>query len=156
MVSAAASTDAAIRWLDLDVVADVAIVAGGRRIARPPHVWSADCPGEQMIEIRFHRPTSVRRLRVVSGEVEYSRTQEMTMWASLHRGERHLEVLRHQFDCSPNGATKQVEEYALQLDHVSRLQLRIVPSIDGRRAVARVSEVCVAAAEQTLSGGRIK
>ena len=134
-----------IQWLDLDAVADVTIVAGGQRFARVPRCWSADRPGEQTIEIRFHHPTTVRHLRVVSSELESSRTQEMTVWASLHRGERHREVLRQQFNFSPNGATQQVEQYAVQLEDVSTIQLRIVPSIDGRQAVARVSELRVAA-----------
>ena len=58
------------QWLDLDIVADVAIVAGGRHVARVPRFWSADCPGEQMIEIRFHHRIPVRRFRVVSSEVD--------------------------------------------------------------------------------------
>jgi len=132
------------QWLDLDVVADVAIVAGGRRVARVPGMWSADSPGEQMIEIRFHQRTPVRRLRVVSSEVKESRTQEMTIWASLRGGERHREVLRQQFNFSPNGTTEEVEEYALELEDVSTIQLRIVPSIDGRPVVAHVSELRVA------------
>ena len=144
--SGIAPSDSEIQWLELDSVADVTIVAGGRRAARAPRCWSADIAGEQTIEIRFHQPTPVHRLRVVSSEVEQARTQAMTIWASSHRGERHREVLRQQFNFSPNGATEEVEEYALQLEDVSTLQLRIVPSIDGRHSVARVTELCVASA----------
>jgi hypothetical protein len=133
-----------IRWLDLDAFADVKIVAAGRHVDRSLGAWSADCPGEQMIEIRFHHPTPVSRVRVVSSEFEQSRTQEITLWASLHRGQQHREVLRHQFSFSPNGATEEVGEYALGLDGVSVIQLRIVPSIDGQPAVARVTEFRVA------------
>lgn len=57
------------RWLDLDELADITIVVDGERVARSPHEWTADCPGEQMIEIRFRQSTSVSRLRVVSWEV---------------------------------------------------------------------------------------
>ena len=133
-----------IRWLDLDAFADVKIVAAGRDVDRTLGAWSADCPGEQMIEIRFHHPTSVSRVRVVSSEFEQSRTQEITVWASLHRGQQHREVLRQQFRFSPHGATEEVGEYALRLDGVSVIQLRIVPSIDGQPAVARVTEFRVA------------
>ena len=133
------------RWLDLDELADVTIIVDGERVVRSPHGWAADCPGEQMIEIRFRHSTSVSRLRVVSWEVEQSRTQEMTIWACLRRGERHREVVRQRFNFSPGGATAQVEEYALHLTDVSALQVRIVPCIDGRRAVARVSELRVGA-----------
>ena len=143
-ISIARTMSADIKWLDLDVLADVTIVAGGRRVDRSLGVWSAACPGEQVIEIRFHLPTPVSRMRVVTSEIERSRTQETTIWASLDRGERHREVLRHQFNFSPNGATEEVEEYALQLEDVSAIQLRIVPSIDGEPAVACVTELRVA------------
>lgn len=133
-----------VPWLDLDLVADIAIVAGGRRVVPAPGCWSAPDPGEQMIEIRFHRRTPLRRLRIVSSECNESRTQELTVWVSVRGGERHREVLRQQFNFSPDGATEEVEEYVLELEDVSRIQVRIVPSIDGRRAVARVSEVRVA------------
>ena len=61
-------------------------------------------------------------------------------------GERHREVLRQQCNFSRDGAREQVEEYALQIEDVSTIQLRIVPSIDGRPAVAHVSELRVASA----------
>ena len=96
-----------------------------------------------MIEIRFRRPTTVSRVRVVS-RAEQSRTQELTIWASLRRGERHREVLRQQFDFRP-GATEHAQEYVMQLEDVSALQVRIVPSIDGRPAAACVTELQVAA-----------
>ena len=130
-----------IRWLDLDAFADVKIVAAGRDVDRTFGAWSADCPGEQMIEIRFHHPTSVSRVRVVSSEFEQSRTQEITVWASLDRGQ-HREVLRQQFSFSPNGATEEVGEYALRLERVSVIQLRIVPQhrwTAGRRTRDRIS-----------------
>jgi len=133
-----------IEWLDPELIADVAIVCRGRRIARPRGVWSGDSPGEQMIEMRFHDPMFVRLLRIISSEPEQSRTQEMTVWASLHRGEQHREVVRQRFNFSPLGATEEIEEYIVQLEDVSAIQLRIVPSIDGRCAVARVDGVWLA------------
>lgn len=133
------------RWLDLDVLADVTIMAGGTRVARSPGSWSRDCPGEQMIVIRFRHPTTVSRLRLVVCEIERSCTQTLAIWASSHRGERHREVLRQQFDFSPSGAREHVEEFAVQLEDVTVLQVRIVPSTDGPRAVARLSELHVAA-----------
>jgi hypothetical protein len=42
------------------------------------------------------------------------------------------------FNFSPLGATEAIEEHVVQLEDVSAIQLRMVPSIDGRRAVARV------------------
>jgi hypothetical protein len=98
-----------VKWLDLDVLADVTIIAGGRRVDHSLGMWSADCPGEQMIEIRLRHPMPVRRTRVVSSEIERSRT-----------------------------ATEEVEEYAVQLEEVSAIRLRIVPSIDGQPAMTQL------------------
>jgi hypothetical protein len=134
-----------IQWLDLDALAEITIVAGARRVGGHVGAWSAECPGEQLIEIRFHQPTSVSRLKVVSSEAEQSRTQEITIWTSWHRGERHREVKRQQFRFSPNRATEQIAEWDLQLVDVSAIHVRIVPSTDGHPAVVQVSELRVAA-----------
>lgn len=152
-ITAAPPLTEEVEWLALDAVADVTIVARGQRCNPMPSMWSADCPGEQVVEIRFRQPTSVRRLRVVSQETEQTRTQEMTIWASVHRGERHREMLRQQFNFSPHGATQEIEDYALQLDAVSDIQIRIVPDIDGSPAVARISELRVASSQKAVDGG---
>lgn len=136
--------DEQIEWLNLDEVAEVTIVSGGRRMPRSSGVWSINAPGEQIIEIRFHEPTSVSHLRFISSEFEQARTQETTIWASLNRGEQHREVTRQQFNFSPYGATEEIEEYSPWLEAVSAIQLRVVPSIDGRLAVARIGGVWVA------------
>lgn len=133
-----------IEWLDPDLIADVTLVCGGRRIARSRGVWSSDSPGEQIIEMRFHEPMSVSLLRIISSELQQSRTQEMTVWASLHRGEQHREVVRQRFNFSPIGPTEEIEQFVVQLEDVSAIQLRVVPSIDGRRAIARIGGVWVA------------
>ena len=133
-----------VPWLDIRAVADVTMTVGGRRVAPAPSAWTADTPGEQLIDVRFQHPTAVRRIRLVSSETEHSRTQEMTIWASLLRGERHREVLRQQFNFTPHGATLQVEDYGLELNDVSSIQVRIVPSIDGAPAIACVKELQIA------------
>ena len=133
------------QWLAVETVAHVTITVGGQRVAHTPGHWSADSPGEQLIEVRFHRATSLSRMRVCSVEREQSRTQEMTVWATLNRGEQHRELVRQQFTFSPGGATEEVEEYEFDLQSVSAIQVRIVPSIDGRPAVARVSDLRFAA-----------
>ena len=133
-----------VRWLDLDALATVTIVVGRRHVVPGHGRWSADSPGEQLIDVRFHQPTSVGRLRVVSSEGEQARTQELTIWASLRRGEQHREVLRRLFTFNPHGATEEVEEHTLQLEGVSAIQVRIVPCVDGSPAVAHVRELRIA------------
>jgi hypothetical protein len=152
--STAAEAAAPSSWLDLDAVASMTIVAGGRRMTRTAGAWSADCPGEQLIEVRFRQPVLVRRVRVVTCETAQSRrTEEMTVWASFHRGERHREVLRQQFTFGRDGAMERVEDYTLDLEEVDAIQVRIVPDIDGRPAVARVTELAVASTANTAHAG---
>lgn len=133
----------AVDWLDLDTRATVTITARGERLPRVRPLWSAECPGEQLIEIRFRHPTAVRRLRIVTTEAEQSRTQELIVSVSVHRGERH-HVLQQRFTFSPDHATEETQDYALELDEVSAIRVRIVPSVDGYAATARVRELRVA------------
>ncbi len=141
-------------WLDLNALAEITIVAGARRVGGRVGAWSADWTGEQLIELRFHKPTSVSRLRMVSAEAEQSRTQEITIWASWHRGERHREVKRQQFRFSPTGATEEIADWDLQLVDVSTLHVRIVPSTDGQPSVVHVSELRIAAMSQASRAKR--
>jgi hypothetical protein len=66
------------------------------------------------------------------------RTQEFVLRASTLDGER--EVVRQQFTFSPPTTSVQREEYAASLEGVTRLELTIVPAIDGSEAIAAVKE----------------
>jgi len=133
-----------IEWLDLDEVAEVTIVSRGPRMPRSGGIWSIDAPGEQLIEIRFHKLMYVSHLRLISSEIEQVRTQEIAVWTSLNRGEQHRELLRQRFNFSPTVQLRKSKSTPRGLGIVSAIQLRVVPSIDGRRAVARIGGVWVA------------
>ena len=131
--------DTTARWMDLDQIAHI-------RTTFPQPLeqgWIADAPGEQTLEVHFHQPTTVRRLRLVFTEPEASRTQEFTIWSSRRGDESPREVLRQQFNFSPGGATRQVEEYQVDLPQVDVITVRVVPSIDGAPALARVAELMI-------------
>jgi hypothetical protein len=102
--------------------------------------WRAGEKGEQQIRIIFDQPISVRRihLRFVAGEVE--RTQEFTIrWASAEGGPPK-EVVRQQWNFSPEGSTSEVEDYAVFLDGVSALELAITPDLGRGEAPATLAE----------------
>ena len=120
------TSESAPEWLDLPRTARVTVTSHTARV-------------------QFFTPMHVRRLRLVFSETQQSRTQEFTVWATLHRGEQHKEVVRQQFNFSPQGATQEVEEYATDLADVSVLEVRIVPSIDGAPSLPRLTEFRVAA-----------
>lgn len=129
-------------WTDLEKVARSTLVAkgGGRRLVTHG-AWSAEHVGEHTIDIQFHAPVTLRRLRVVFEETAVARTQELTIWATLCRGEQHKEVVRRTFTFSPTGATRNVTDHACTLEDVSAIQLRIVPDIDGRPGRALIASL---------------
>jgi hypothetical protein len=106
--------------------------------------WRASEPGEQVVRVVFRSPRSIRRVRVVFKDAAAHRTQEFTLSWSSHRGETHREMVRQQFNFSPRGATQEVEEYEVELQDVTWLELRIVPDIQGGDALASVAEFKIA------------
>ena len=102
--------------------------------------WRAAESGEQVIRVAFRHPTSLRRIRVVFHEITRDRTQEFTLVWSSHRGETHREIVRQQFNFSRFGATREVEEYEVELHDVTWLELRIVPDVQGGTALASLEE----------------
>ncbi len=104
--------------------------------------WRADAPGPQTIILTWPAPISIKRIRLVFEEHSQARTQEFVVRAATTEGER--EIVRQQFTFSPPGTTVEHEEYTTSLDAVSRLELVIVPAIDGASAVATLREWRVA------------
>jgi hypothetical protein len=100
--------------------------------------WRAGAPGPQTISLAWRAPISIRRIRLVFEEHSHARTQEFVVRAATGDGER--EIVRQQFTFSPPGTTVEREEYATNLDGVSRLELAIVPAIDRGSAVATLRE----------------
>ena len=100
--------------------------------------WRAAAAGPQTIGLAWPEPIAIRRIRLVFEERTHARTQEFVLRASTPGGER--EIVRQQFTFSPPGTTVECEEYATNLDTVSRLELVIVPAIDGGDAVATLRE----------------
>ena len=107
-----------------------------------PSGWRAGRPGPQTITLTWPAPIAIRRIRVVFEETSRARTQEFVLRATTSEGAR--EIVRQQFTFSPPGTTVEREEYATNLDTVSRLELVIVPAIDDGNAVAVLRELRIA------------
>jgi hypothetical protein len=128
--------------MDLAAMARVSATKGEATPGWPASgAWVADGPGERTVEVRFHKPATVRRIRLVFEERAQARTQEFTVVALSHRGERHQQVVRQQFTFSPGGATREVEEYATELVEVSAIQIRIIPDISHGPAAASLAKL---------------
>jgi hypothetical protein len=100
--------------------------------------WRAATAGPQTISLIWAVPIRLQRIRLVFEEPSQTRTQEFVLRASTRTGER--EIVRQQFTFSPPTTTVEREEYVAELDEVARLQLEIIPAIDGGDAVATLKE----------------
>ena len=138
-------------WLDIERWAQVEItseeVAFSIESALIPNTgpgWRAAQPGEQTIRLLFDEPLRLRRLHLEFNEYEQARTQEFVLRWSADRGQSYREILRQQYNFSPPGATREVEDYEIDLDGVTVLEMRIVPDISGGSAVASLTQLRVA------------
>ena len=138
-------------WLDIEGLAQVEInsedVNFSIESALIPDTgpgWRAGQPGEQTIRLLFDEPQRLRRIHLVFEEHERERTQEFVLRWSPDGGQSYREILRQQYNFSPPGATGEVEDYDLDLDGVTVLEIRIVPDISGGSARASLAKLRVA------------
>jgi hypothetical protein len=104
------------------------------------HGWRAAQPGEQLLRLLFDTPQHSTLIRVAFVDADQERVQEFTLrWSSDHGG-AHTEIVRQQFAFSPSGATREVEEYAVDLHGVTDLELHLIPDMSGRPVVATLAE----------------
>ena len=97
--------------------------------------WRAENSGLQVIRITFGEPKTIRRIQLEFRESQFERTQEFTLHATAAGGER-TEVIRQQWTFSPQGSTQEVEDYRLNLNNISILELTINPDLNHGRAQA--------------------
>lgn len=124
-------------WLDLGRLARVEVTsedpAHPVEAALAPGTapgWRAAGPGEQAVRLAFDEPVRLRRVRLVFREEAEARTQEFVLRWSPDGGRSYRQVVRQQFNFSPPGTTHETEEYRVELDGVTALELRIVPDIN--------------------------
>ena len=138
-------------WLDIERLAQVEItseVVGhpieSALIPGTGSGWRAAQPGEQTIRLRFDEPLRIKRIRLVFHEDDHERTQEFVLRWSPDGGQSYREILRQQYNFSPPAATREVEDYNIDLAGVTVLELRIVPDISGGTAKASLAQLRVA------------
>jgi hypothetical protein len=138
-------------WLDLDRVAQVEITSEDAdypiEAALIPGTgpgWRAAHPGEQLIRLLFDAPRSLRRIHLIFHEDEHERTQEFALRWSPDGGQSYREILRQQYNFSPPAATRQVEDYEINIDGVTVLELKIVPDLSGGPTRASLAQLRLA------------
>jgi hypothetical protein len=132
------------RWLDLEHLAEVEITS--EEVGRPIESaltggsgpgWQADEAGEQTIRLLFDHPQTVQRIHLAFEEDNLERTHQFVLRWSADGGRSFREIVRQQYTFSPPDTTREVEDYAVNLDKVTVLELSIIPDIS--RGDARAS-----------------
>jgi hypothetical protein len=138
-------------WLDLERLAQVEITSEdadypieSALIPGTGSGWRAAQPGEQTVRLLFDEPLRLTRIHLVFHEGERERTQEFVLRWSSDGGQSYREIVRQQYNFSPPDAAPQVEDYDVDLDGVTALELKIVPDISRGSARASLAELRVA------------
>jgi hypothetical protein len=130
-------------WLDLEQIAQVELTSEDpahpiEAALRSEHGvgWRAEDSGPQRIRLAFDQPQLLRRIKLIFHEGEQMRTQEFVLRWSADGGHSYQEVLRQQFTFSPISTTQEIEDYQVNLQGVTVLELQIIPDIAGGSARA--------------------
>lgn len=106
--------------------------------------WRAAGAGTQTLRLVFGQPLSLRRIHVDFVERERERTQQHVLRWSPDGGQSFHEIVRQQWNFSPNGSTLEAEDYRVELSGVTVLELAIIPDISGGDARASVAALRLA------------
>ena len=101
-------------------------------------------PGKQTIRLLFDTAYRISRIQLVFQENELERTPEFVLCWSRGIEEKPTEIVRQQYDFSPHNNTRKREEYFVDLDALTMLELRINPDISGEGAHASLEQLRLA------------
>jgi hypothetical protein len=134
-------------WLNLQELAEVEVTseADGYPVESAFNFgagpgWRAASPGRQRIRLVFDQPQSIKRVRLRFNESEVARTQEFSVQWSGGAGDSLKEVVRQQWNFSPQGAEIESEDYRVDLKTVSILELTIDPDLGAGKTVATLAD----------------
>ena len=138
-------------WLDVDRIAQVEITseAAGHPIesallSDTGSGWQAATGGEQTMRLLFDAPMRLSRIRLVFDEEHHVRTQEFALRWSPDGGQSYRQLVRQRYNFSPPATTREVEDYTVNLDGATALELSIVPDISGGEARASLARLQLA------------
>ena len=105
--------------------------------------WRAAASGAQTIRLIFADPQKLQRIWLMFEELENPRTQEFVLRSRSADGD-FQEIVRQQWNFSPNGSVREIEDYAVELCDVRVLEMVIVPDTNGGQARASLRRLRLA------------
>lgn len=101
--------------------------------------WRASQKGEQHVRLIFDQPLEVRRIQLQFREPACDRLQEFTLRWLTADGGQPKEIVRQQWNFNPAGSTSEIENYEVNLEGVSALELTIKPDLTHNEALATLA-----------------
>jgi hypothetical protein len=101
--------------------------------------WYAAKEGEQVIRLIFDEPQMLHRIWLRFSEAKIARTQQFALRWAGPGGQSFHEIARQQWNFSPDASTEEFEDYCVNLNGVSTLELTIQPEITAGNAVATLA-----------------
>jgi hypothetical protein len=138
-------------WLNLDALAQVELTSEDEAhpvesglLPKRESGWRAAQAGPQTLRLVFHLPQRIKHLHLEFYEHESGRTQQFVLRCSSDGGRSYREIVRQQYNFSPPDTTHEREDYTVDLEGVTNLELSIVPDISGGPARASLAQLRVA------------
>lgn len=129
-------------WLNLESAASVELTSEDAAfpiesaLLQEKGGWRAAGPGVQRIRLVFDQPQRLRRIHLAFEETQTPRTQEFVLRWSPDQGDTFREIVRQQWNFSSPDATRETEDYAVDLSNVTLLELTIDPDKENGKARA--------------------
>jgi hypothetical protein len=143
----------AAEWLDLASIARVQLTSEDpafpleNALSTNPELnelgWRAGASGPQTLTLLFDAPQNIRRIRLHFMEHTMERSQEFVLRYSSGK-EADREIVRQQWTFSPGGSAQEIEEYTVELQSVTKLELVIDPDRGRGNSLAMLNAFRVA------------
>ena len=138
-------------WLDLETLAQVEVTS--EDAAHPIESgllpgaesgWRAAHSGAQTVRLVFDQPQRIKRVHLEFHETELERTQQFVLRWSSDDGQSYREIVRQQFNFSPPDTSSEFEDFTVEIDGLTTLELNIIPDISGGPACASLNQLRLA------------
>jgi hypothetical protein len=131
-------------WLDVERLATVQVTSEDpafpiESVFSNSGSWRAAKEGEQVIRLIFDEPQTLHRIWLRFSEAKIARTQQFALRWAGPGGQTFHEIARQQWNFSPDASTEEFEDYRVNLNEVSTLELTIQPEITAGNAVATLT-----------------
>lgn len=138
-------------WLNLEELAEVELTSEtpdypieAALLPSMSQGWRAADTGQQTIRLLFMQPQHIHRIQLSFQESAVSRTQEYILRWSQDNGRSFREIVRQQWNFSPEGSATESEDHAVELSGVTVIELSITPDISGQNVCASLEKLRLA------------